>query len=159
MLSLDPISEQDDSDEVNQKFDRFKTEFFQALNKLNRMEEIARVLKNEQAQSNLALSITEGVKYVEEAAYSKLVKHLKNKIKVFDTPLENQPEFLIFMKVTLKMLREKSLDIYSHIINELIKARSSYIELSFSEKMNFIYYQDKQKKRNTEKVSNAKNVV
>ena len=107
------------------------------------MEEIARVLKNEQAQSNLALSITEGVKYVEEAAYSKLVKHLKNKIKVFDTPLENQPEFLIFMKVTLKMLCEKSLDIYSHIINELIKARSSYIELSFSEKMNFIYYQDK----------------
>jgi hypothetical protein len=95
---------------------------------------------------------------VEEAAYGKLVKHLKNKIKVFDTPLENQPEFLIFMKVTLKMLREKSIDIYGHIINELIKARASYIELSYQEKMNFIYSSDKAKK-NTERVSNAKNMV
>jgi hypothetical protein len=41
------------------------------------------------SQSSLAYSITESVKYVEEAAYNKLVKHLKNKIKVFDTPLEN----------------------------------------------------------------------
>ncbi len=81
----------------------------------------------------------DSIRYVEEAAYGKLVKHLKNKIKVFDTPLENQPEFLIFMKVTLKMLREKSIDIYGYIINELIKARASYIELSFQEKMNFIY--------------------
>jgi hypothetical protein len=77
---------------------------------------------------------------------------------VFDTPLENQPEFLIFMKVTLKMLREKSIDIYGHILNELIKARASYIELSFLEKMNFIYYSDMTKK-NTEKISNAKNMV
>jgi hypothetical protein len=38
------------------------------------------------------------------------------------------------------MLRDKSIDIYGHIINELIKARTSYIELSFVEKMNFIYY-------------------
>ena len=77
---------------------------------------------------------------------------------MFDTPLENQPEFLIFMKVTLKMLREKSIDIYGHILNELIKARASYIELSFLEKMNFIYYSDRTKK-STEKVSNAKNMV
>ena len=77
---------------------------------------------------------------------------------MFDTPLENQPEFLIFMKVTLKMVREKSIDIYGHILNELIKARASYIELSFLEKMNFIYYSDKAKK-NMEKISNAKNMV
>jgi hypothetical protein len=62
------------------------------------------------------------------------------------------------MKVTLKMLREKSIEIYGHIINELIKARASYIELSFLEKMNSIYYSEKSKK-NTERVSNAKNMV
>jgi RNA binding exosome subunit len=102
----------------------------------------------------------ESVKYVEEAAYSKLVKHLKNKIRIFDTPLENQPEFLIFMKVTLKMLREKSIEMYGHIINELIMARSKYIELSFSEKMKFIYHNDKQKKQaQNERISNAKNVA
>ena len=158
LLSLDPISELDENEDANQKFDRFKSEFFQALNKLNRMQEIAQVFKNDQESSTLAQSIIDSVRYVEEAAYGKLVKHLKNKIKVFDTPLENQPEFLIFMKVTLKMLREKSIDIYGHILNELIKARASYIELSFLEKMNFIYYSDKTKK-NTEKISNAKNMV
>jgi hypothetical protein len=60
------------------------------------------------------------------------------------------------MKVTLKMLREKSLDMYSHIINELIKARSSYIELSYVEKMSFIYAKNQ---KSTERVSNAKNMV
>jgi hypothetical protein len=81
------------------------------------MQEIAQVFKSDLGSSTLAQSVMDSVRYVEEAAYGKLVKHLKNKIKVFDTPLENQPEFLIFMKVTLKMLREKSIDIYGHIIN------------------------------------------
>ena len=136
LLSMDPLHEEDEGDS---KFDKFKAEFFQALTKMNRMQDIANVLSKDSQRSKLAESISEGVRYVEEAAYGKLVKHLKNKIRVFDTPLENQPEFLIFMKVTLKMLREKSLDMYSHIINELIKARASYIELSFVEKMNYIY--------------------
>lgn len=151
---MEPINDQDD--DGDSKFDRFKAEFFQALNKMNRMQDIATVLNNDNQKSKLAQSIIESVKYVEEAAYGKLVKHLKNKIRVFDTPLENQPEFLIFMKVTLKMLREKSLDMYSHIINELIKARSSYIELSYVEKMSFIYAKNQ---KSTERVSNAKNMV
>ena len=41
LLSLDPISEQDENEDANQKFDKFKAEFFQALNKLNRMQDIA----------------------------------------------------------------------------------------------------------------------
>ena len=94
------------------------------------MQEFAEVLKKEQGKSLLASSIQESVKFVEESAYAKLVRHLKDKIKVFDTPLENQPEFLVFMKVTLKMLRDKSLEMYGHIINELIKSRTKYIELS-----------------------------
>ena len=43
------------------------------------------------------------------------------------------------MKVTFKMLKEKSLDMYGHIMNELIKSRSKYIELSFAEKMTLLY--------------------
>jgi hypothetical protein len=97
------------------------------------------------------------VKFVEESAYAKLVKHLKNKIRVFDTSLENQPEFLIFMKVTLKLLKGKSIEMYGHIINELIKSRSKYIELSFNEKMNFIY--STEKKATESKQNNAKNVA
>ena len=87
---------------------------------------------------------------MEEGAYSKLVKHLKDKIRIFDTPLENQPDFLIFLKVTLKMLRTKSIEMYGHIINELLKSRSKYIELSYNEKMNLIYAaKDKDSDRQT----------
>ena len=102
------------------------------------------------SKSKLALSINESVKYVEEGAYSKLVKHLKDKISIFDTPLENQPDFLIFLKVTLKMLRTKSIEMYGHIINELLKSHSKYIELSYNEKMNLIYAaKDKDSDRQT----------
>lgn len=97
---------------------------------MNQMQEISELLRREQSKSLLVSSISESIKFVEESAYAKLVRHLKDKIKVFDTPLENQPEFLVFMKVTLKMLREKSLEMYGHIINELIKSRTKYIELS-----------------------------
>lgn len=103
---------------------------------------------------------------MEESAYAKLVRHLKDKIKVFDTPLEDQPEFLVFMKVTLKMLKEKSLDMYGHIINELIRSRTKYIELSHAEKLSMLYGQDKSSaKRRTELASkqdgrtSAKNVA
>ena len=36
------------------------------------------------------------------------------------------------------MLKAKSLEMYAHIINELIKARAKYIELSYQEKSNLI---------------------
>lgn len=68
-----------------------------------------------------------------------MVRHLKEKIKMFDSPLENQPEFLIFLKVTLKMLKNRSGEMYSHIMNELIKQRGKYIELLFNEKLSLIY--------------------
>ena len=125
------------------EFDRFKEDFFRALQKLNKMQEIADALVQSDGKSKLGESIVESIKFVEESAYAKLVKHLKEKIRIFDTPLENQPEFLIFMKVTLKMLRLKSLDMYSHIINELIKSRSKYIELSYNEKISLIYSMEK----------------
>lgn len=79
-------------------------------------------------------SISESIKFVEDNAYVKLVKHLRAKIRLFDTPLENHPEFLTFMKVTLKMLKNKSLEMFGHIVNDLIKSRARYIELSYQEK-------------------------
>lgn len=134
-------------DDSGQRFDRFKEDFFSALQKLNKMQDIANILRNDAKnapvipQSKLAESILESVKFVEESAYAKLVKHLKQKIKVFDTPLENQPEFLVFMKVTFKMLRQKSIEMYGHIINELIQSRAKYIQLSYNEKTQMIYAQ------------------
>jgi hypothetical protein len=137
---LNQLPNTDEEDEDRIIFDRFKTDFFKALRKLSQMQEIADILDQDQAKSSkLAESIRESIKFVEESAYAKLVKYLKNKIKVFDTPLENQPDFLVFMKVTFKMLKEKSLEMYGHIMNELIKARAKYSELSFNEKINFIY--------------------
>ena len=133
------------------------------MSKMSKMQEVAAVLERDGPEkgSKLAASIRDSIKYVEESAYTKLVKLLKNKIRMFDTPLENQPEFLVFMKVTLKMLKEKSIEMYGHIMNELIKSRSKYSELSFNEKMNFIYQEgnSKAKKPSEPKLSNAKNVA
>ena len=99
------------------------------------------------------------MKFVEESAYAKLVKHLKERIRVFDSPLENQPDFLVFMKVTLKMLKSKSVEMYAHIINELLKSRTRYIELSYNEKLNLIYKKVGDKGLKEVSVqSNAKNV-
>lgn len=63
------------------------------------------------------------------------------------------------MKVTLKMLKTKSLDMYGHIINELIKARTKYIELSHSEKLNLIYGNESKSKEAVDGRTTAKNVA
>ena len=117
------------------------------MSKMSKMQEVADLLEQDGPEkgSKLAESIRDSIRFVEESAYAKLVKHLKNKIRMFDTPLENLPEFLVFMKVTLKMLKEKSIEMYSHIMNDLIKSRSKYNELSFNEKMNYIYQEGNSK--------------
>lgn len=128
--------------EQSNRFEKFKEDFFSSLVKLNKMQDIAQLMQNEckqGEQSKLAQNIVENTRFVEESAYAKLVRHLKEKIKVFDSPLENQPEFLIFLKVTLKMLKNRSGEMYSHIMNELIKQRGKYIELLFNEKLSLIY--------------------
>jgi hypothetical protein len=70
-------------------FERFKEDFFSGIGKLNRMQTISEVLLKDQSNSKLAVSITESVRFIEESAYAKLVKHLKDRIRVFDSPLEN----------------------------------------------------------------------
>jgi len=52
------------------------------------MQLLADILTKEQPKSLLGNSIQGSVRFVEESAYAKLVRHLKEKIKVFDTPLE-----------------------------------------------------------------------
>jgi len=37
------------------------------------------------------------------------------------------------------MLREKNMEYYSHILNDLIKSRARYIELSYNEKKDLIF--------------------
>jgi len=86
----------------------------------------------------LAKSVAEYRDYIEEGAHVKLVKQLKENIRFFETPLENLPEFLTFLRVTMKILREKSRDLYTYLINELVKARSRYIDLSFRENIALI---------------------
>ena len=49
------------------------------------------------------------------------------------------PEFLTFLKVTMKILREKSRELYSFMINELVKSRARYIDLSFQENVALIF--------------------
>jgi len=36
------------------------------------------------------------------------------------------------MKVAMKMVRDREKDLYKNLINQLIDARASYIELSYS---------------------------
>ena len=87
----------------------------------------------------LVRSIVDFKQYVEDSAYVKLVKQLKENIRLFETPLESMPEFLTFLKVTMKILREKSRDLYSFMINELVKSRARYIDLSFQENVALIF--------------------
>ena len=76
---------------------------------------------------------------MEDSAYVKLVKQLKENIRLFETPLESMPEFLTFLRVTMTILREKSRDLYSTMINELIRSRARYIDLSFQENVALIF--------------------
>lgn len=76
----------------------------------------------------------------------RLVKQLKEQIRFFETPLENIPEFLTFLKVTMKILREKNRDLYIYMFNELIQARARYIELNFQENIVMIFASNKQTK-------------
>ena len=50
------------------------------------------------------------------------------------------------------------MDMYGHIINELIKSRAKYIDLSYNEKMNFIYSSEKNGK-SIDRQSGARNVA
>eukprot|EP00347_Sterkiella_histriomuscorum_P002796 403366766 len=174
-LSMEGIQEDMQSKEVQEeesKFDKFKEDFFKALSKLKKMQDIQSMLQQNDSSQNkqqqkLANSIGESIKFVEDNAYVKLVQHLKAKIRLFNTPLEHHPEFLTFMKVTLSMLRNKSLEMYSHIINDLIIHRSLYINVSFQEKTNQIFSSSKQepksyqngKSKETQNVNSAKNVA
>jgi hypothetical protein len=53
------------------------------------MEIVEFEMKNQGFSQNLHKSISESFKFVEENSYIKLVKQLKEKIRYFDTPLEN----------------------------------------------------------------------
>jgi hypothetical protein len=78
--------------------------------------------------------------HTEENSYNKLLKQLKAKgLQYFETPLicsdvENieQQQFLSFMHVTMKLLRERNKQLYTYMVNQMINSRANYIELSYS---------------------------
>ena len=80
-------------------------------------------------------------KFIEDNAFVVLVKQLKEQIRFFEKPLESMPEFLTFLKVTMKILREKNRDLYTFMINELVKSRIRYIDLSYRENVGLIFVQ------------------
>ena len=84
-------------------------------------------------------SIFEMEQFIEECAHLRLVKQLKEQIRLFETPLENTPEFLTFLKVTMKILRDKNKEYYAYMFNELVAARARYIELNFKENVSLIF--------------------
>ena len=72
------------------------------------------------------------------------MKQLKEQIRFFETSLENMPEFLTLLKVTMKILKEKNKDLYTYMFNELVQARVRYIELSWQENIAIIFSSHKQ---------------
>jgi hypothetical protein len=60
-------------------------------------------------------------------------------MRQFETPLENQPDFLTFLKVTMRIMINSNREMYSFMINELIKARGRFIELNYQENIALIF--------------------
>ena len=54
-------------------------------------------------------------------------------------------QFLQFMQVTMKMVREREKDVYTNLINQLINCRANYIELSYSQMIQQVFIQAEQK--------------
>jgi len=120
---------------------------------VKKIQEIAQIFKaedltmldgGEEELCPMTKSIYEMEHYIEDCAHLRLVKQLKEQIRFFETPLENMPEFLTFLKVTMKMLREKNKEYYMFMFNELVSARARYIELNLKENVNLIFSKKKQ---------------
>lgn len=123
---------------ANQQLAQLHNAFFESLQRVSRIQQVCSLFTEDNGgqqglptDCQLVNSISDFKKYVEDSAYVKLVKQLKENIRLFETPLESMPEFLTFLKVTMKILREKSRELYSFMVNELVKSRARYIDLSF----------------------------
>ena len=53
--------------------------------------------KGDEELSVMTRSIFEMEQFIEDCAHLRLVKQLKQKIQLFETPFESMPEFLTFM--------------------------------------------------------------
>ena len=136
---INRIGLQDDTDE---QLAQLQKSFFQSLKRVHRIQEVSELFSNDShmpKDCQLVQSVVENQQFIEDNVYVKLVKQLKEQIRFFETPLESMPEFLTFLKVTMKILRDKSREHYSFMINELIKSRARYIDLSFQENVALIF--------------------
>jgi len=128
--------------EFEDDFENAKGDFYSALHKVEQMyklqEQLPPTLLGKDTK-DLAKSLKEQIEFVEENAFVKLAKHLKRRIRYFDTPLESQPDFLRFLKVTLGMLHTKQPNVHAYLVGELIKSRSKFIRVSFKEKVALLH--------------------
>jgi hypothetical protein len=69
-------------------FEDYENKVLVALQKLNSIKELALILRRQEGMSqNLALSLEERARYIEDNAYVKLEQFLKMKMKDFESPL------------------------------------------------------------------------
>jgi len=76
---------------------------------------------NENLSENLANSLEDWAKFIEDNAYSKLESFLKLKMKEFESPLIGNSSFLVFIKITLNLLKQRS-DYYNHVVKDLVES-------------------------------------
>ena len=73
---------------------------------MDKIKEIAKILrKSPQLSDSLASSFEEWAWYFEDKAYHKLEEFLKLKMKDFESPLTGDGSFLVFIKITLNLLK------------------------------------------------------
>ena len=139
------LFEKDDSQIISETYSKdFEDKFLNALKKLDKIKELSKAFEvrweNDDdidetlmLSNNLSISLKEKAKYIEDNAYSKLVKFLKLKMADFESPLESSSKFITFVKITLELLKQKS-DYYNHVVKELVESRKRYIWKSFTDK-------------------------
>lgn len=54
-------------------------------------------------------------------------------MKDFESPLQGNSSFLIYIKVTLSLLKTWS-DYYNHVVKDLVESRKRYVQKSFNER-------------------------
>ena len=141
----DILFEKEDSELISENYSKdFEEKFLNALKKLDKIKELSKAFEvvsenedeideNLMLSNNLSISLKEKAKYIEDNAYSKLVKFLKLKMTDFESPLESSSKFITFVKITLELLKQKS-DYYNHVVKELVESRKRYVWKSFTDK-------------------------
>ena len=109
-----------DKDDTTPNSEEYEEKILQSLKKLDTLKEFSTAFEGEHSHA-LAESLKERARYIEDNAYGKLEQFLKLKMREFESLLNNS-SFLIFIKITLSLLKERS-DYYNHVVKDLVESR------------------------------------